>query len=172
MPRRVHQIEDVILAVFGVIIQPDGLRLAGDAALALDIHRIEHLFLARHFAIGQPARHLDQAVGQRRFAMVDMGDDGEIADVGNGDGRHVARDTTHIPVRQPYYCIFRAFLHAKLIPPQPKTRYATRMSTTSILSRGTRAKSRLSPRRLVAWLVASATDPRTRLWLVIQLAVL
>jgi 4-amino-4-deoxy-L-arabinose transferase-like glycosyltransferase len=46
------------------------------------------------------------------------------------------------------------------------------MSTTSILPSGTRAKSRLSPRRLVAWLVASATDPRTRLWLVIQLAVL
>ncbi|WP_284270963.1 glycosyltransferase family 39 protein [Bradyrhizobium iriomotense] len=46
------------------------------------------------------------------------------------------------------------------------------MSTTSILPAGTRAKSALSPRRLVARLVASATDPKTRLWLVIQLAVL
>ena len=88
MARRVHQIEDVILAVPGVIIQPDRLRLDGDAALALDIHGIEHLFLARHFAVRQPAGHLDQAVGQRRFAMVDMRDDGEVADVGNRAGCH------------------------------------------------------------------------------------
>ena len=88
MAGRVHQVEDVILAVLGVVVQPHGLRLDGDAALALDIHGIEHLFLARHFAIRQPAGHLDQAVGQRRFAMVDMGDDGEVADVGNGDGCH------------------------------------------------------------------------------------
>jgi hypothetical protein len=63
MAGRVHQIEDVILAVLGVIVQPDRLRLDGDAALALDIHGIEHLFLARHFAIRQAAGHLDQAVG-------------------------------------------------------------------------------------------------------------
>ncbi len=124
MAGRVHQVEDVILAVLGVVVQPHRLRLDGDAALALDIHGIEHLFLARHFAIGQAPGHLDQAVGQRRFAMVDMGDDGEVADVGNGGSCHGARDSIHIPVRQPYCCILRGFLHAKLIPLEPKTRYA------------------------------------------------
>jgi len=124
MAGRVHQIEDVILAVLGLVVQPDGLRLDGDAALALDIHGIEHLFLARHFAIGQPARHLDQAVGQRRFAMVDMGDNGEVADVGNGGGRHGPRDSTRTPMRQPCCWILRGFLHAKLIPRKRKTRYA------------------------------------------------
>ncbi len=79
MAGRVDEIEDVVFAVLRLVVQPDGLRLDGDAALALDIHRIEHLLL--HLALLEPASGLDQAVGQRRFAVVDMGDDGEIADV-------------------------------------------------------------------------------------------
>jgi hypothetical protein len=86
MARRVHQVEDVVLAILRAIIQPDGLRLDGDAALALDIHGIEHLFL--HLAVLQPPGFLDQPVGQGRFAMVDMRNDGEVADVGNRDGCH------------------------------------------------------------------------------------
>ena len=43
MTRRVHQVQDIVLAVRGLVIQPHGLGLDGDAALALDIHRIEHL---------------------------------------------------------------------------------------------------------------------------------
>ena len=146
MARRVHQVEDVILAVLGVVVQPDRLRLDGDAALALDIHGIEHLFLARHFAIGQPAGGLDQAVGQRRFAMVDMGDNGEVADVGNGGGGHGARDSIHIPVRQPYCCILRGFLHAKLIPLRRKTRYALlHVDCINFTRRGARQAQVLDP---------------------------
>ena len=80
MAGRVHQVEDIGLAVLGLVFQPHGLGLDGDAALALDIHGIEHLLL--HLAAGQPAGELDQPVGQGGFAMVDMGDDGEIADLG------------------------------------------------------------------------------------------
>ena len=87
MAGRVDQIEDVVLAVVGLVVQPHGLRLDGDAALALDIHVVEHLLL--HVARLQPAGRLDQPVGQRRLAVVDMGDDCEIADVGNG-GAHGA----------------------------------------------------------------------------------
>jgi curli biogenesis system outer membrane secretion channel CsgG len=43
----------------------------------LDIHVVEHLL--GHLAFGEAAAALDQPVGQRRFAVVDMGDDGEIA---------------------------------------------------------------------------------------------
>lgn len=46
------------------------------------------------------------------------------------------------------------------------------MSTTSIPSARTRAKTRLSYARFRAWLVACATRPEARLWLVIQLAIL
>src|SRR5690606_28259764 len=53
--------------------------LDGDAALALQIHGVENLSL--HLAVGQSAADLDKAVGQGRLAMVDVGDDGEIADM-------------------------------------------------------------------------------------------
>ncbi len=86
MPRRVHQIEGVGVAVLGLVFQAHGLRLDGDAPLALDIHRIEHLVL--HLARREPAAELDQPVGQGRFPMVDMGDDREIAEMGEvGHGR-------------------------------------------------------------------------------------
>ena len=83
---RVDQVEDVILAVMRPVLQADGLRLDGDAALALDIHGIEHLL--DHLALGQAPGELDQPVGQRRLAVVDMGDDREVADVFDGRGRH------------------------------------------------------------------------------------
>ena len=78
MARRVHQVQDIGLAILCLIGQAYGLGLDGDAALFLDIHRVEHLLL--HFAFGQAAAMLDQAISQRRLAMVDMGDDGKIAD--------------------------------------------------------------------------------------------
>jgi len=88
MAGRVDQVEDVILAVVGAVIEPHRLRLDGDAALALDVHRVEHLLLAGHFAVAEPAGELDQPVGQRRFAVIDMRDDGEVAYIGDGDRRH------------------------------------------------------------------------------------
>jgi hypothetical protein len=75
-------------------LQAHGLRLDGDAALLLDIHVIENLF--RHLARGKAAGRLDQAVGERRLAVVDMGHDREIADMVEGrriigaHARHIA----------------------------------------------------------------------------------
>ena len=40
---RVDQVEDVVLAVARPVVEAHGLRLDGDAALALDVHRVEHL---------------------------------------------------------------------------------------------------------------------------------
>ena len=79
MARRVHQVQRVGLAVRRGIGQAHRLRLDGDAALLLDLHIVEHLF--RHLAVGQAARLLDQAIGQRRLAMVDMRDDRKVADL-------------------------------------------------------------------------------------------
>ena len=78
-PGRVDQVQDVDLAVVGLVGQPDRVRLDRDAALALEIHAVEHLRL--HLAGLQGARHLEETVGQRRLAVVDVGDDGEVADV-------------------------------------------------------------------------------------------
>ena len=84
MARRVDEVQLVDLAVARVIIEAHGLRLDGDAALALDIHGIEHLLL--HLPRRQAPAKLDQPVGERRFAVIDMGDDGEVADAGKRRG--------------------------------------------------------------------------------------
>ncbi len=75
----VDQVQHIGFAVLGGIIDPNGLRLDGDAALALDVHAVQHLRL--HVAQGDGVRLLDQAVGERGFPVVDMRDDGEITDV-------------------------------------------------------------------------------------------
>ena len=75
----VDQVEAVDAAVARRVLQRRGLRLDRDAALALDVHRVEHLRF--HLAVAQAAAALDQAIGQRRLAVVDVGDDREIADV-------------------------------------------------------------------------------------------
>ena len=43
VPRRVDQVEDVFLAVTGLVVQPDRMRLDRDSSLALEVHRIEDL---------------------------------------------------------------------------------------------------------------------------------
>ncbi len=87
----VDEVQHIGFAIVRLVVQANRLSLDRDAALALDIHRIENLF--RHLAFGKAARRLDQAVGQRRFAMVDMGDDGKVADMvkGRAIGAHGRR---------------------------------------------------------------------------------
>ena len=80
MARRVDQIEHVILPVLGVIINAHRVGLDGDAALALDVHGIQQLFF--HVPRLDRAGGLDQPVGKGRLAVVDMRDDGKIADLG------------------------------------------------------------------------------------------
>ena len=79
MARRIHQIKLIFNPVFGFIGKAHRLRLDRNAALALNIGVIQHLFL--HFALFQPAAGLDQPVRQRRFSMVDMRDNRKIADM-------------------------------------------------------------------------------------------
>ena len=88
MPGRVDEVEHIGLAVSRLVVEADGLGLDRDAALALDVHRVEDLVL--HLAVGDRAAKLDQPVGQRRLAVVDMRDDREIADVFLGGCRHGA----------------------------------------------------------------------------------
>ena len=74
---RVDQVEDVLLAVLRLVVQPDRVRLDRDAALALEVHVVEDLGF--HLARLQGAGEFEEAVGQRRLAVVDVRDDGEIA---------------------------------------------------------------------------------------------
>ena len=77
--RRVDEVELVGLAVVGRVEHPHGLRLDGDAPLALEVHGIEHL--RPHVTLAHGARYLQDAIRQRRLAVVDVGDDREVPDV-------------------------------------------------------------------------------------------
>ncbi len=85
MPGRVDQVELVGLPVPRGVRQADGVGLDRDPALALEVHRVEDLVAE------VPRRHrpaaLDQAVGERRLAVVDVGDDAEVPDVVHGSLR-------------------------------------------------------------------------------------
>ena len=79
MARRVDEVQDIFLAVVGAVIQTHGARLDGDAALTLELHGVEDLVL--HLTLVHGVALLEQAVCQRGFAVVNMGDDGKIPDV-------------------------------------------------------------------------------------------
>ena len=79
MARRVDKVEDVLLAGIGGVVQPDRMRLDGDATLALEVHGVEDLSF--HLACLEGAGHFEETVGERRLAVVDVGDDRKVADV-------------------------------------------------------------------------------------------
>ena len=75
---------------------PDVLGLDGDAPLPLDVHRVEVL-LAHQPGVDRPGQ-LQDAVGQGRLAVVDVADDGEVADA--VDGKH-GEASVPKPARRP-----------------------------------------------------------------------
>ncbi len=77
MARRVDQIQLIGLAVVRMIIQRDGPGLDGDAALLLQLHVVQHLGM--ELPLGDGIGQLQQPVGQGGFAVIDVGDDGKIA---------------------------------------------------------------------------------------------
>ena len=76
----VNQVELVGVAVAGAVEQADGVGFDGDAPLALQVHGVEDLVLSFPFA--QRTRAFQQAVGQGGLAVVDVGNDAEVSDVG------------------------------------------------------------------------------------------
>jgi len=51
----------------------------GDAALALQIHGVEHLLM--HFTSRKRTGKFEQTIGERGFPVIDVRDNGEISDV-------------------------------------------------------------------------------------------
>ena len=78
VPGGVDQVQDVV-----GIQDADVLRLDRDPPLPLDVHRVE--VLLSHEPGVDGARQLQDAVRQRRLAMVDVADDREVADPVGGD---------------------------------------------------------------------------------------
>ena len=78
MPGSVDQVQDIRLP-FMFMLHLDGVALDGDAPLPLQLHVVQHLVLEVPFLQGSGEHQ--EAVGQRAFAMVDMGDDTEVANM-------------------------------------------------------------------------------------------
>ena len=85
--RRVDEVEAVDEAVGGRVLEPDGAGLDRDPLLALEVHRIEDL--ARHLPGIDRVGELEEAVREGRLAVIDVGDDREVAQAVLGD-RHRA----------------------------------------------------------------------------------
>ena len=72
MPRRVDKVERVAL-----VLHLNSMALDGDAALLLQIHIVEHLIL--HLPNIHRIGELQQAVGYRRFTVVNMSNNAKIS---------------------------------------------------------------------------------------------
>ena len=97
VPRRVEEVQLVHLAVAGLVVHTHGVRLDGDAALALQIHRIQELVLL--LPHGDGLRELEKAVGERGLPVVDVCDDGEVTGVFDGHPRGGAKGGVSRPER-------------------------------------------------------------------------
>ncbi len=76
---RVDQVKLIRLAVIGVIGHAHGVGLDRDAAFALDVHRVQELRL--HVALLDRVGELQDAVRDRRFTVVNVRNDREVADM-------------------------------------------------------------------------------------------
>ena len=66
------------LPVLGVVVHRDRVGLDRDPALALEVHVVEDL--VAHLLLRERARDVEEAIGQRRLPVVDVGDDAEVPD--------------------------------------------------------------------------------------------
>ena len=82
VPWGVNQVQLILLTIRRDVVERHGVALDGDAAFPLDVHRIEHLIVK--LTLGDTIARLNQSIGQRRLAVVDMGDDAEVPDVFHG----------------------------------------------------------------------------------------
>ena len=81
MPRRINEVQLIILPVLCAVDHRHRVALDGDAAFPFQVHGVE--VLGGHLAHGHGARLLQKAVRERGFPVVNVGDDGEIAGVGS-----------------------------------------------------------------------------------------
>ena len=85
MPRGVHEVEFVDFTGLGLVLHRDRMRFDGDAALAFEVHGVEHLILLLADLDG--AGVFEEAVGEGGLAVVDVGNDAEITSIGGGHGK-------------------------------------------------------------------------------------
>ena len=79
MARRVNQIQLIDLSILRLVVQLHSAGLDGDAPFPLQIHVVQQLVF--HLALGDRPALFQQPVRQGGLAVVNVGDDGKIADI-------------------------------------------------------------------------------------------
>ena len=79
MTRRVNEIQGVDLAILRLVEDLYGPGLDGDAPLPLQIHVVQQLVF--HLPLRHGVALLQQPVRQRGFTVVNVSDNGKVADV-------------------------------------------------------------------------------------------
>src|SRR5690606_38227561 len=75
----INKVQLVSLTITGFVAQGDTVGFDSDAALALQIHGVKHLGF--HLPITESTAQLNKAVSDSGFTMVNVGDDGKIANM-------------------------------------------------------------------------------------------
>src|SRR5215831_10242466 len=78
MAGSVDEVELVEIAVVGFVVEADRVGLDRNAAFAFKVHGIEDLL--HHFTLRKGAGDFEKTVGESALAVVDVRNDGEIAD--------------------------------------------------------------------------------------------
>src|SRR5262249_39705 len=114
----VDQVEDVVASVTGAVAEAYAARLDGDPPFALEVHVVEEL--RRHLALRHGAGALEQTVGERRLAVVDVRDDREVANQGSVQGGpprpRIDRPYGRCPVSASTGAAVRGWSEAEVLP--------------------------------------------------------
>ena len=79
MSRGINQVECIGLTIGVMVLHLDCVALNSNAFFAFEVHIVENLSL--HFTLIKRVSIFKQAVGKCTFAVIDVSDDTEIADI-------------------------------------------------------------------------------------------
>jgi hypothetical protein len=77
MARGINEIKIIGNAILSLVIEHDALGLDGNSPFPFDIQGVKNLLL--HFPVRQSTAQLNKAIRYGGFAMINMGNDREIA---------------------------------------------------------------------------------------------
>ena len=90
MPGGVDQVEFKILPVQAGVRQSDGVAFDSNAPFTLKIHSVQDL--VPEFPVAYEAGILDEAIGQGGLAVIDVGNDAEVAGLGHSSPSSTPKD--------------------------------------------------------------------------------
>ena len=90
MPGGVDQVEFEVLPVPAGVWQSDGVALDSNAPFTLEIHSVQDL--VPEFPVAYEAGILDEAIGQGGLAVIDVGNDAEVAGLGHSSPSSTPED--------------------------------------------------------------------------------